>query len=204
MRIYAVSKISIKGRKGYAIIWRMITDESTQNYRVTFNNRDEGLALDSTNYTSRSEAGYVATAWLEKQPERKPVDFNYICKNPRTIDSETNDCVVRALSLAFNRDYFEVHAVCALAGRKLRKGMTRPQTDKAIQQLTGNKDAKLERYARGDRCTLATFARENPRGNFVVIKRGHAVALIDGVYHDNTSGASDLPRSIVQACFKAK
>jgi hypothetical protein len=204
MRIYALSKITMRGHKGYAIIWRMITDESTQNYRVTFNNQDQGLALDSTNYTSRSEAGYVATAWLEKQPERKHPDFKYICKNPRTIEAETNDCVVRALSLAFNRDYSEVHTLCAKVGRKARRGMLRAQTDKVIQLLSNKSDAKLERYARGERCTLATFAKENPTGNFIVIKSGHAVALIDGVYHDNTSGQSNLPRSIVQACYRAK
>jgi hypothetical protein len=132
------------------------------------------------------------------------MDFQYIKNNPRTIDAETNDCVVRALSLAFNREYGEVHGVCAKVGRKPRRGMYRSQTDKAIQILTGNKTAVLEKYSRGNRCTLKTFARDNPKGNFVVIKRGHAVALIDGVYHDNSSTATDLPRSIVQACFKAK
>lgn len=132
------------------------------------------------------------------------MNFQYICNNPRTIQTETNDCVVRALSLAFNRAYPEVHDMCATAGRKPRRGMMRAQTDKAIQMLTGNKQAKLERYTRGNRCTLKTFARDNPKGNFLVIKRGHAVALIDGVYHDNSTTESDLPRSIVQACFKAK
>jgi hypothetical protein len=132
------------------------------------------------------------------------MDFQYICNNPRTIETETNDCVVRALSLAFNRDYSEVHTMCAKAGRKARRGMRRAQTDAVIQMLTANKQAKLERYTRGNRCTLKTFARDNAKGNFIVIKRGHAVALIDGVYHDNTNDQSDLPRSIVQACYRAK
>jgi hypothetical protein len=82
--------------------------------------------------------------------------------------------------------------------------MMRAQTDKAIQVLSANKDAKLERYSRGNRCTLATFAKDNPKGNFIVIKSGHAVALIDGVYHDNGNTEAGLPRSIVQACFRAK
>jgi hypothetical protein len=132
------------------------------------------------------------------------MSFQYICNNPRTFDLEINDCVVRALSLAFNRAYPEVHEVCAKAGRKPRRGMMRAQTDKAIQALSANKDAKLERYSRGNRCTLATFAKHNPKGNFIVIKRGHAVALIDGVYHDNSNTETGLPRSIVQACFRTK
>lgn len=132
------------------------------------------------------------------------MDFQYICNNPRTIDTESHDCVVRALSLAFNRAYPEVHEICAKAGRKPRRGMRNKQIDNALKVLTGTRSSELERFMRGKRCTLATFAKDNPKGNFIVIKRGHAVALIDGVYHDNSSDSCDLPRSIVQACFRAK
>lgn len=136
--------------------------------------------------------------------------FQYICNNPRSIDVERNDCVVRALSLAFNRDYMDVHKVCATAGRKPQKGMTRDKTEKALKQLSNKTDASLIKLARGKRQTLATFARDNNKGNWLVIKRGHAVALIDGVYHDSSSqgfiesGISDLPRSIVQCYYKVK
>ena len=79
------------------------------------------------------------------------MNFQYICNNPRTIEAESRDCVVRALSLAFNRAYPEVHEVCAKAGRKPRRGMMRAQTDKAIQVLSANKDAKREEAQREDR-----------------------------------------------------
>jgi hypothetical protein len=124
--------------------------------------------------------------------------------NPRPDGfNERNDCVVRALSLAFNRAYPEVHAVCAKVGRKPWKGMYRHQSDAAIAILSGKPDAKGTRYVwRRDCPTFAQFARENPVGRFFVIKRDHAVALIDGVYHDMDRSASCGARCRVQYYYR--
>ena len=130
------------------------------------------------------------------------MEFQYIKNNPRTIDTETNDCVVRALSLAFNVEYTKVHDLCAKAGRKPRRGMRRLQTNTVIKRLADNPKAVMDSLPRGKRQTFATFARDNAKGKWIVIKRGHAVALIDGVYHDNTTGRG-LPRSLVQCYYKA-
>lgn len=124
--------------------------------------------------------------------------------NPRPDGlAETNDCVVRALSLAFNRPYLEVLDVCAAAGRRPRRGMYRPQTDAAIRMLSGSNTAEGVRLNRYERVTFARFARENPVGRFIVIKRGHAVALIDGVYHDTARSAECSARCQVQYYYRA-
>jgi len=128
--------------------------------------------------------------------------FQYIKNNPRTIDTERNDCVVRALSLSFNVEYPKVHELCTKAGRKYQRGMTRAQTNKVIKQITGKPSAEMDKLPRGGRQTLATFARDNAKGKWIVIKRGHAVALIDGVYHDNGT-EQGLPRSLVQCYYRA-
>jgi hypothetical protein len=116
------------------------------------------------------------------------------------VDGERNDCVVRALSLAFNKPYEEVHALCAKIGRDKGRGMRWGQVDLAIQELTGNGLAKMDRPAR--RQTFTTFARDHKVGHYLVIKSGHAVALIDGVFHD--AGSIGEPRAIVKAVFKVK
>jgi hypothetical protein len=126
--------------------------------------------------------------------------------NPRPDGlNETNDCVVRALSLAFNWPYSDVHTICAAVGRKPRRGMYRHQTDAAIAKITGNPDAKgvYVRRSIGPYPTFAQFARENPKGRFFVIKRGHAVALIDGVYHDINNSSACSARCRVQYYYQA-
>ena len=118
--------------------------------------------------------------------------------------NETNDCVVRALSLAFNKPYEMVHEACAKAGRKPRRGMYREQTDKAIQTLSGDAQARGSVYPyRSHRPTFAQFAAMNPVGHFIVIKRGHAVVMIDGVYHDMAKSASCSARCRVQYYYRA-
>ena len=125
--------------------------------------------------------------------------------NPRPDGlSETNDCVVRALSLAFNKPYTEVHAACAAVGRKARRGMYRHQTDAAVAKLSGNPAAGGTHLTRREGFpTFAQFARMHPEGRFIVIKRGHAVALIDGVYHDMAQSAACSARCRVQYYYRA-
>lgn len=199
--IHAYAECGRKGTKGKAIMWRALTDDHQTVYYLTFNNRDEGLALDSTQYTFEWEAEQKAREWLKTQPVKTPPKgFQFASANPRTVDGESNDCVVRALSLAFNKPYEEVHALCAKIGRDNGRGMRWGQVDLAIQELTGNGIAKMDRLTRKQ--TFSTFARDHKVGNYVVIKRGHAVALIDGVFHD--AGSVGEPRAIVKAVFRVK
>jgi hypothetical protein len=119
--------------------------------------------------------------------------LKFTAKNPRTIHNEVNDCVVRALTIAFDRAYEVVHEACEQAGRRPMRGMYRHQTTKAIQILSGRQDIRLQ-WADEDSLdtyaskrmspTFAQFAEAHPKGRFIVIKRGHAVALVDGVYYD--------------------
>lgn len=200
MTLTQLGRMTQRGRKGYAIVWRAI-EGSFFTYRITFNNADEDQARIANAYGSRDTVRRVAGAWFNQQPitaRARPAGFQFISANPRTIERESNDCVVRALSLAFNRPYAEVHAVCARAGRRPKCGMRDLTINKALVELSGNESAKLDRNVQAQ--TFTTFARDNPKGRYVIIKRGHAVALIDGVYHD--VGTVGEPRAIVKAIYK--
>jgi len=201
MRLQPYAKSSCRVHKGYAIIWRAIEDNGFFSYRVTFNNRSESLALEAKPHGSMQTAKQTAHDWLNSQPlKTPPKGFAFANANPRTLDGESNDCVVRALSLAFNKPYEQVHAVCQRAGRTKGRGMNTLMINKAIAELTGQADAQLQRQQRAQ--TFTTFARDHKVGNYVVIKRGHAIALIDGVFHD--AGSVGEPRAIVKAVFKVK
>lgn len=108
---------------------------------------------------------------------------NFISANPRPVElRETNDCTVRATSLAFNKPYLDVHKAYSKAGRKNGRGVNAFTMNGALRNITG-KDERMVRVM-GKEPTFAQFARDNPNGKFIVVKRGHAVALIDGVWHD--------------------
>ena len=108
--------------------------------------------------------------------------MQFISANPRPKDLyESNDCTVRATSLAMNKPYLDIHKSYETAGRKPRRGVTISTMNKALQLITQSNRVMVRVLSEP---TFAQFARENPKGRFIVTKRGHAVALIDGVWHD--------------------
>lgn len=96
--------------------------------------------------------------------------------NPRTIPWETNDCVVRATSVATGDSYELVHALYKALGRRNGKG-----TPVFLINLVLDKAEKMQ-Y--DDRHTLNKFIAAHPKGTFVCCSRRHAFAVIDGVVHD--------------------
>lgn len=108
---------------------------------------------------------------------------NFVAANPRSEDfqGERNDCVVRALSIAAGLHYATVHEYCSKAGRPRGRGMYDPQINRALSLIEGK---TVEMDWGCINMTFAEFARAHPVGRFVISKRGHMVALIDGVYHD--------------------
>jgi hypothetical protein len=123
---------------------------------------------------------------------------NFVAANPRSEDfqGERNDCVVRALSIAANLHYSTAHEYCARAGRPSRRGMYEPQINRAISLIEGR---TVQMNWVSSKMTLAQFASLNPVGRFMVSKRGHAVALIDGVYHDMADCGA---RSVVRKWYR--
>jgi hypothetical protein len=198
----AIIKCALRGTHGFAIIWSNRDYDSANaetKFYITFNQRHTAPSVDSESYPTAKWAKEYAHSWLLDQPKKvQPAGFQFINANPRSIDGESNDCVVRALSLAFNKPYCEVHELCAKIGRAKGRGMRSSQIELAIQELSNNGIAKLARPYRAQ--TFTTFARDNKKGNYVIIKRGHAVAMIDGVFHD--AGSIGEPRAIVKSFYK--
>lgn len=134
--------------------------------------------------------------------------FKFQQANPNTNWTDHNTCVPRALALATKTDYETVFLACKTAGRPYRRGMFQDQIDRALQALTGDPCTKLvhvdatlgkyvatatrsTRYYGGSTTrwqslapTFAQFAASNPVGRFIVLRKGHAVALINGTFLD--------------------
>jgi len=109
---------------------------------------------------------------------------NFVAANPRDLPTERNDCAVRAVSLALNVPYQRAHEALERRGRKFGRSTCVALISGALTDLRGML-VELTPTPRRERPTFAQFARENPKGRWVIIRSGHAVALIDGVYHDS-------------------
>lgn len=129
--------------------------------------------------------------------------MQFINSDPRPKDLfESNDCTVRATSLALNKPYKAIHEVFSKHGRKPRKGVTVLTLQAVLMDLVGdNLKIVASDIARPERNSLAKFLKTHPKGRFVIVRRGHAFAVIDGVAHDaHESGCS--PRCIVKFAYK--
>jgi hypothetical protein len=103
---------------------------------------------------------------------------------------ERADCSVRALSVAARISYSDAHARFAAAGRK--NGCRTPW--KAIDTVHGAMG--LRDIFAWKSPTLAQFLKVHPRGRFVLIRRGHSFALVDGIVHDWARGTGARSRII--------
>ena len=140
----------------------------------------------------------------------------FIPLNPRgeAFENESNDCAVRAMTLATGLPYADVHAAFKAAGRRDRRGTAWdvfktaaralvPSVEiehiSADYQLIGNPWSR--RWHAAGRPTLARFTAEHRTGAYVVIIKGHALALIEGVQLDMGPNGS---RCKVQAYMKVR
>lgn len=129
--------------------------------------------------------------------------MEFINNDPRPKDMrESNDCTVRATSIALGKSYKDIHEAYAKHGRKPRKGVTVMTLHAVLMDLVGdNLKIVASDIVRPERKSLAKFIKDNPKGKYVIVRRGHAFAVIDGVAHDaHPSGCS--PRCIVKFAYK--
>lgn len=98
---------------------------------------------------------------------------------------EKNDCAVIALAIASGKSYDEAHKVMKKHGRNDRRGTSIYSIWQAALEV--NPDAKfIGKYTKpcGAKYTARTITEALPKGNYIVIFRGHAAAMVDGVIED--------------------
>jgi hypothetical protein len=134
--------------------------------------------------------------------------------------NETNDCVVRAISSAFEMHYDEAHQFVKVKfGRKDRKGtaffvggLRRMVGDKVkingkSFETMGNEyghvsyEVKVKGQIVKRNMTTGTFIKKYPVGKYLVVVRGHAFSIIDGAVVGNASDAT-MKKRVINNAFK--
>jgi hypothetical protein len=98
---------------------------------------------------------------------------------PIGFESEKRDCTVRALSLCMNIPYEQVHKVCKIAGRRNKRGFYFTKHALEIFEALKLYSWNIKRSG-----SVEKLIRTYPEGRLLVIRRGHAFCVIDGVPHD--------------------
>ena len=106
--------------------------------------------------------------------------------------SENNDCAVRALALTAEISYKEAHTKFKRLGRKNGRATKFSAIDQVMKDLGFKFDNRS--------MTLGQLQKKYPKGRVYVVKRGHAIAVIDGVIHDTFPSG---PKSRVIRCYVA-
>ena len=107
----------------------------------------------------------------------------FIFTNPNPEGKLTDDCTIRALSLAMHKSWDDVYAELALTGFMLKDMMEK-------NSVWGRYliDNGFKRYSIPNTCpdcyTIRDFCFDNKTGTFIVATGSHVVAVIDGNYYD--------------------
>jgi len=103
---------------------------------------------------------------------------------------DASDCSIRALAVACGLRYATASAVFASQGRAHGRG-----TDLLTTELVHERLLAMRRVRAVESWRLAHVAQMLSKGRYVLHKRKHAFALVDGVIHDWAGGTG--PGTIV-------
>ena len=127
--------------------------------------------------------------------------------------TDNNNCALNAVAIALTKPYYKVYKAFKSVGRRGGKGSSINQITRAInllkndiaagEDLLNKKDKLLYEWQDPTyvKISLDKFAKMYPTGKFIVIKSRHALALVDGVWYDNTM---PNPRAYVKCFYRVE
>ncbi len=127
---------------------------------------------------------------------------------------EKNDCTVYAIATAFDMDYDAAHQeVADRMNREENLGVKRSSILNALSEGTTINGKTVTRVIKSPTKTykvygnaiprqlrLSSFAKENQEGTYVILTRGHALTLKNGVFMDNLNETKT--RALVEVAIK--
>ena len=127
--------------------------------------------------------------------------------------TDNNNCALNAVAIALSKPYYRVYKTFKSVGRRGGKGSSINQITRAInllkndiaagEDLLNKKDKLLSEWQDPTyvKISLDKFAKMYPTGKFIVIKSKHALALVDGIWYDNTM---PNPRAYVKCFYRVE
>lgn len=103
-----------------------------------------------------------------------------------------DDCTVRAIATALNKDWEEVYIDLCIYGLK---NYDIPSANHVWGAYLINQG--YSRHIVPNTCpicyTVKQFAKDHPKGTYILALHGHVVAVIDGDYYDTWDSGEEIP-----------
>jgi hypothetical protein len=134
----------------------------------------------------------------------------------KIAQSESNDCAVRAIASSFEMHYDEAHKFVAkkwfrgnregtrnfiggMRGMVSRGVLINGKSFSNLGDQNGHMkyDVKVKGQIVKRNMTTGTFIKKFPKGRYLVVVRGHAFSIIDGVVVGNTEDSKMKKRVIL-------
>ena len=116
----------------------------------------------------------------------------YIYYNPNPVGRRVGDCAVRAVAKALDVDWEEAYSMICLNGFSMGDMPSSDAVWGAVLRQHGFMKRIIpntcpECYTAGD------FARDNPRGTYVLGFGGHVTTVVDGDIYDSWDSSKEIP-----------
>jgi len=112
--------------------------------------------------------------------------------NPNPTGRSVGDCAVRAVAKALDTDWETAYLMISDNGFAMGDMPSSDSVWGAVLRQNG-----FYKQAMPNRCpdcyTAADFARDNPRGVFVLGFGGHVATIVDGVLYDSWDSSREIP-----------
>lgn len=116
----------------------------------------------------------------------------YIKSNPNPDNLMTEDCTIRAISIATDKSWDETYIDVCVKGFVMKR---MPSTNSVWAEYL--KDQGFSRHIIPDTCphcyTVRDFCGEYFKGTYVLGTGSHAIAVIDGDYYDAWDSGDEVP-----------
>lgn len=117
----------------------------------------------------------------------------WIHYNPNPAGRNVGDCAVRAISVALDIDWEEAYERIARAGYAMADMPSSDSVWGAVLRSNG-----FYREAIPNTCpdcyTAADFARDHPKGVYVLGFGGHVATIVDGILYDSWNSSKSIPQ----------
>ena len=116
----------------------------------------------------------------------------YIQYNPNPINGNAKDCVIRALTIAVGKNWFRVYDELSELGRSRGTWGCYSTVWEPYLRKHNFKKRSIPDYC-PDCYTFKDFAKDHPRGVYVIASESHVAVIEDGNLYDSWDSSDEIP-----------